>query len=661
MKRKTTYILLIMALMLSNVQASPVMASEEYTSDVVSDEDEILILSDDLSDEQEVIVEEQQDVSGVSDGEDLFQDSETDFEEDDETDEGFSYEIRNDEVTITGYNGDAQNGMNIPEMMEGYPVTSIKSRAFAKVDNFSGTLVIPSTVTYIGKNIFVKREYSDDEYNDEMSYLRSGSYFLRIENLSDVPLDMNQFAGRWYDLQNKEMLTEEQSLKNGAAVLVPYLDFFSVPAYARAGEKKKIFYSLYPDNTDEECPSRLKITSSDPSVVQVDDQGYFMPLRTGTATITGTDLTGRSLSRKIEVIKNKAEIRKNNITWYIPEEIGLGYEITSRRAGPEGISIARISGLSEDSVGKFIHMTLNGEQRIPESSDDHFAMPHAGDMDLQIYDASSAFAYAWYDTAVLPGTVSFQLKLGTGEKWTDDQKIGKPYTVKIKKPTISTNEPRTGYVGESFSLKAELKDTALKNDLVSKYKKGKTFYHKLVYQPTFEILEGASCIRCSEKDVTHMLTASEKISFRKTGTVKIRIKYNPVFMCDICKQDKSIQYYVPQKTIILNIKKAPTSLKTVKLGKVRSVGHNKLRLTWSKVPNATGYIIYRKNGNKWEKIAVTAKNSYTHVASRKWPIRPGHSYTYTVRAYRKNGKNKIYGGYNKAGMKGKIPSGKKAV
>ena len=41
-----------------------------------------------------------------------------------------------------------------------------------------------------------------------------------------------------------------------------------------------------------------------------------------------------------------------------------------------------------------------------------------------------------YDTAVLPGTVSFQLKLGTGENQTDDQKIGKPYTVKIKKPTI---------------------------------------------------------------------------------------------------------------------------------------------------------------------------------------------------------------------------------
>ena len=116
-------------------------------------------------------------------------------------------------------------------------------------------------------------------------------------------------------------------------------------------------------------------------------------------------------------------------------------------------------------------------------------------------------------------------------------------------------------------------------------------------------------------------------------------------------------FYAKSRTcsfIVLNIKKAPTSLKTVKLGKVRSVGHNKL-------PNATGYIIYRKNGNKWEKIAVTAKNSYTHVASRKWPIRPGHSYTYTVRAYRKNGKNKIYGGYNKAGMKGKIPSGKKAV
>ena len=163
---------------------------------------------------------------------------------------------------------------------------------------------------------------------------------------------MNQFAGRWYDLQNKEMLTEEQSLKNGAAVLVPYLDSLFVPTYARAGEKKKIFYGLYPDNTDEECPSRLKITSSDPSVVQVDDQRYFMPLRTGTATITGTDLIGRSLSRKIEVIKNKAEIRKNNITWYIPEEIGLGYEITSRRAGPDGVAIIS-SFTHEPKVIKF--------------------------------------------------------------------------------------------------------------------------------------------------------------------------------------------------------------------------------------------------------------------------------------------------------------------
>ena len=78
-------------------------------------------------------------------------------------------------------------------------------------------------------------------------------------------------------------------------------------------------------------------------------------------------------------------------------------------------------------------------------------------------------------------------------------------------------------------------------------------------QPTFEILERADRIRCSGKDVTHMLKASEKISFRKTGTVKIRIKYKPVFMCDVCKQNKSIQYYEPQKTITLNVKKPPTS------------------------------------------------------------------------------------------------------
>ena len=68
----------------------------------------------------------------------------------------FLYDVNNDNVscTITGYEGEYTKDLVIPEMVDGYQVTSIGDRAFYYCTDFSGNLVIPDTVETIGEYAF---------------------------------------------------------------------------------------------------------------------------------------------------------------------------------------------------------------------------------------------------------------------------------------------------------------------------------------------------------------------------------------------------------------------------------------------------------------------------------------------------------------------------
>lgn len=90
-----------------------------------------------------------------------------------------------------------------------------------------------------------------------------------------------------------------------------------------------------------------------------------------------------------------------------------------------------------------------------------------------------------------------------------------------------------------------------------------------------------------------------------------------------------------------------------KLGKVQSSAYNKLKITWSKVPGASGYYIYRKSGSSWKKVGTSTSTSFVHKSSAKYPIVTGTTYTYTVKAYRKVGSSTVAGTYNKTGINGK--------
>lgn len=78
--------------------------------------------------------------------------------------------------------------------------------------------------------------------------------------------------------------------------------------------------------------------------------------------------------------------------------------------------------------------------------------------------------------------------------------------------------------------------------------------------------------------------------------------------------------------------------------KVTSVGTNSVKTSWDKV-KVDGYELYRSNDNKkWKKITTITKNSSLTNNNKK--LKANTVYYYKIRAYKKVGKEKVYGPYS---------------
>lgn len=96
--------------------------------------------------------------------------------------------------------------------------------------------------------------------------------------------------------------------------------------------------------------------------------------------------------------------------------------------------------------------------------------------------------------------------------------------------------------------------------------------------------------------------------------------------------------------------KAPvvTAPAAVTLKKLTAAGLTGAKLTWSKVKNADGYLIYRKTGSgSWKNIAAVKSTASSYTDSK---LTAGKSYTYTVRAYKKVNGKAYKGDYDKKGL-----------
>ena len=78
--------------------------------------------------------------------------------------------------------------------------------------------------------------------------------------------------------------------------------------------------------------------------------------------------------------------------------------------------------------------------------------------------------------------------------------------------------------------------------------------------------------------------------------------------------------------------------------------YNAITFKWSAVSNADGYQVYRKvNSGKWKSVKTT-----TGLVYKDKDTKAGYKYSYTVKAYKLINGKKVYSGYDKKGLSGKL-------
>lgn len=119
-----------------------------------------------------------------------------------------------------------------------------------------------------------------------------------------------------------------------------------------------------------------------------------------------------------------------------------------------------------------------------------------------------------------------------------------------------------------------------------------------------------------------------------------------LYTCLVCKEMKSEE--IPKLEVTPDPEPEPEPTPEIKIGKpqitVKNSGSKKVKITWKKVKNVTGYQVYRATAKKGKyKLVKTIKGkSFTNKGLKK-----GKRYYYKVRAYKNINGEKIYGAYSK--------------
>ncbi len=95
-------------------------------------------------------------------------------------------------------------------------------------------------------------------------------------------------------------------------------------------------------------------------------------------------------------------------------------------------------------------------------------------------------------------------------------------TIKIEKPTITHNAPSSVKVGSSINFTTAITNTAYSNSKVSSHKDNEPFY-----VPYIDIIEGKNIVTQDNQDYTNTLCTSETLTFNNSGSVTLKIKYQP--------------------------------------------------------------------------------------------------------------------------------------
>ena len=168
-------------------------------------------------------------------------------------------------------------------------------------------------------------------------------------------------------------------------------------------------------------------------------------------------------------------------------------------------------------------------------------------------------------------------------------------------------------------------------------KEGET--SNLTYQitPVYAISKNATWASSDSSIVT---VEDGVVTAKKAGTAKISVKtYNGVeAACDVTVT--KVETPTPTPT------PKPITVKATTLSKINATSYNQLKLTWTKVKDATGYEVFRSTSAKsgFKKVKSITKN--TTVTYTNGSLATGKIYYYKVRAYKKVGTKTYYSSYS---------------
>lgn len=115
-------------------------------------------------------------------------------------------------------------------------------------------------------------------------------------------------------------------------------------------------------------------------------------------------------------------------------------------------------------------------------------------------------------------------------------KMGSLGTITVEEPVITTNAPASVKAGSTLTLTTALTNTALKNLKTAEYEDQKNYDYgsykfqergtnPVAYKPSVTVIEGKDCVTQSKQDYSNTLSSSEALTFKKAGTVKLKVTY----------------------------------------------------------------------------------------------------------------------------------------
>ena len=445
---------------------------------------------------------------------------------------------------IPEHNIDLSDYSNITLVIED-GITEIGNSVFYDCRKLTGDLTIPNTVTKIGKWAFRGCSGFDGELTLSNRLESIGEEaFYGCENLSGtlvLPDSLKEYSVSSFGF-NANCSREDYVISNSLS------DYVYYPTYV--GDTKQ----YYAWNNKLIMPFEVTWSSSDENIATVDNNGLVTMVGAGCCTISA-ECNGEKSTRRIVVDeKLSARVVRGNITWYIPESVKLGFCVSNQVGEAAPPFVAEVSNIDSSLNGKnWFYIAYFGDKDNTGAIGNCFSQWHSSwgpNVDV-IGDNSITRVQGALGYAIKPGTEILQLcyyDSGTRKFY------GEPYTVTVEEPIITTNEKSQVKVGESLELTSRLDNTELKNekinDSLQSINREVGDWHKIIYQPCFEVIDGIDCLSISNEDYSMTLSASANIKFVKSGTVKIKIKYVPV---NTCLYDYDLGIYSPEKIITIKV------------------------------------------------------------------------------------------------------------